>query len=83
MLTLLRDVQSVLFQETSAHLLGQHSEAPGGALKEEPACSSRGSELGDEWSQLVQSVGAPIAVMLTPECGRKRVREEGEHSRRE
>lgn len=83
MLTLLRDVQSVLFQGTSAHLLGQHPAAPGGALKEEPACSSQGSELGDEWSPLVQSVGSPIAVMLTPESGRKRVREERERSRRE
>lgn len=83
MLTLLRDVQSVLFQGTSAHLLSQHPAAPGGALKEEPSCSSRGSELGDECSQLVQSVGAPIALMLTPECGGKRVREEGERSRRE
>ena len=58
-LTLLRDVQSVLFHGTSAHSLGQHAGAPGGALKEEPACSPGGSELGDGRSQLVQSVGFP------------------------
>ena len=57
----------------SAHSLGQCSGAPGRALKMESACSSGDSELGDEKSQLVQRVAAPIAVMFTPELGRKRV----------
>lgn len=39
----------------------------------ESAGSSGDSELDDEKSQLVQRIAAPIAVMLTPERGRKRV----------
>ena len=54
-------------------LTGPAHWGPRAALEEVPACSPGGSELGDEWLQLVQSVGAPIAVMLTPERGGKRV----------